>query len=407
MTILTTLILLTSSVAPLPAPLPDSVQPKSPWLEALAAPHLAPVPPTPRPGPFAEGDLPWRLTPYSIVDGSRNFDGGVRRDNSLRMLTGITGELDLYGLLGWSGATLFADLQWIAGDDGSEDVGDLQAYSNIDWFEDRFQLSEMWYEQVFEAQHLRLKLGKIDANSEFAFVDSGGDFLHSSAGFSPTIFALPTYPEPAFGGNLFAEDFSGFGLGVGVYDGTGYKTGSRGPSSLFSSPGDLFGIAEARYEWEDGRVGIGAWHHHGDFDRFDGGIDQGTEGLYALAEGWLKREDGGDPEVDQGLQAWLLLGTADRAVTPIDGHVGVGLLYTGLLDGRDEDSTGFGIHSAQLSGDPAAELTADHETAFEFFHSIQLSPVLRIQPDLQYIVNPGGQGLEDAVVGTVRLAFEL
>jgi len=173
MTTLPTLILLSSSFAPLPAPL-DQARRETPWLEALAAPPAAPIPPTPRPSPFAEGDLPWRLTAYSIVDGSRSFDGGVRRDSSLRTLSGITGELDLDGLLGWSGATLFADLQWLAGDDGSEDVGDLQAYSNIDFPEDRFQVSEVWYQQVFEEQHLRLKLGKIDANSEFAFVDSGG-----------------------------------------------------------------------------------------------------------------------------------------------------------------------------------------------------------------------------------------
>ncbi len=191
-----------------------------------------------------------------------------------------------------------------------------------------------------------------------------------------------------------------------MYDGTGYKTGSRGPSSLFSSPGDLFGIAEVRYEWEDGRVGIGAWHHNGDFDRFDGGVDDGAEGYFALAEGWLMREDG-DPDGEQGLQAWTLLGAADETVSPVETHVGVGLAYAGLLGGRDEDTTGLGVHSARLSGDPDAGFTEGHETAIELFHAFQVLPELRIQPDLQYIVNPGGEGLDDAFVGTIRLAFEL
>jgi carbohydrate-selective porin OprB len=52
-------------------------------------------------------------------------------------------------------------------------VGDLQGFNNVD--SDRFrQLSEVWLEQCLFGDRLRVKLGKADANADFARVVASG-----------------------------------------------------------------------------------------------------------------------------------------------------------------------------------------------------------------------------------------
>lgn len=45
-----------------------------------------------------------------------------------------------------------------------------------------------------------------------------------------------------------------------------------------------------------------------------------------------------------------------------------------------------------------------HETALELFYKAQITPWLTLKPDLQYIVNSGGDSsLGDTLVGTLRV----
>lgn len=105
------------------------------------------------------------------------------------------------------------------GRNGSDDAGDFQGFSNIDADRDFFQASEYWWKQRLFGDKLRIKVGKAAANSEFAFVASAGDFINLSAGFSPTIFLLPSYPEPALGVNAFVYPTDWFYLARIIHEG--------------------------------------------------------------------------------------------------------------------------------------------------------------------------------------------
>ena len=179
---------------------------------------------------------------YSVV-----LDGGADDGaDAFRHLTAVGVTLDTDRLFEHPGGTLFADFVTKNGQNGSEEVGDFQAFSNIDEA-DFTTIYEVWYQQEFLDGQLRLKLGKIDVNNEFAFVENAGEFINSSAGFSPTIFVLPTYPDPALGASVSAYDDSGVYASAGVYDGAaqeGFATGQRGISTLFGEPSDLFLIGE-------------------------------------------------------------------------------------------------------------------------------------------------------------------
>ena len=80
---------------------------------------------------------------------------------------------------------------------------------------------------------------------------------------------------------------------------------------------------------------------------------------------------------------------------------------------RDEGQLGFGITQAHNGDDfRAAALTADTpvdraETTLELTYSDKLTPWLAIQPDVQYVVNPGtDKALDNALVFGARMIVD-
>ena len=78
---------------------------------------------------------------------------------------------------------------------------------------------------------------------------------------------------------------------------------------------------------------------------------------------------------------------------------GAGVVYRGLIDGRDFDSLGFGVARALLTLGGTGK-----ETAVELFYKVHLSDYAMLQPDLQYIADPSGLHRDAFVAG---LRFEL
>ena len=365
-------------------------------------------PPVPLQEGAGEAEDPLSVSVVLVADGSAVLAGGVRRRGAVRGLLDVGARLDLEPTVGVAG-TLNVLLQGQAGRDGSRDVGDLQAYSNIDG-PDLAQVSELWYERELSRHdgEGRLLLGKFDANNEFAYTEHGALFLQSSMGYSPTILPFPSYPNPAFGGALFWESGPGWYGGVGVFDGAqqaGVQTGSLGPGTLFGEPSDLFLIAEGGARWGEelaGRLAVGAWHHTGEFDGFDGSVVDGTSGAYAVFDQQLERLANG---IGRGL--FLQVGLARETVSAIDLHLGGGLAFDGL--GADSsDTAGLGVSYAGLSDATGAPFDEDFELATEGFYRWQVSDEVVLQPDLQYIVHPGGRSeVDDALVFTLRVEVAL
>lgn len=350
-----------------------------------------------------------------IGDLSRALRGGVREQTDFRQLFDVNGTLDLERLVGLPGATIFFDAYGIQGDYGSADIGDFQVYSNIDNPKDRFQLAELWWQQMLLGELIRLKLGKFDANSEFAFVDAAGDFINSSAGFSPTIFAMVTYPEPATGVLAFLDPAGPFYAGVGFFDGAGAGgafVGKRGPKTFFRSDGDHFVIGEIGGLWDEsarfgpGRVAVGPWYHDGSFERFDGSSAGGTGGFFALFE---QRVFAIGPQREEGTRDVRLFGQygwADPDISAANHHVSLGLLVTGPFAPRASDTAGAMVSWVDLADVDAAGFTGN-ETAVELFYRVQLTPFFSLKPDLQIIDDPGGTKEDTAVVGTLRFEIGL
>ena len=367
------------------------------------------------------GARPWLDDHGFVIESSLTFDwssnwhGGANTNgSSFRHLFLFDITIDTERLFGLPGGTVFMDFMNQNGEDGSQDTGDFQAYSNID-ADGRTQIAELWYEHVFLDGKLRVKVGKVEANAEFAYTDNGGEFLNSSMGFSPTIFVLPTYPDPSMAIVVFAYPTDNLYAGVGIFDGAAvedFMTGTRGPSTFFeSSPADMFVIGEAGITWQwgeglAGRLAAGGWGHNGSFERFDGtGNESGTAGFYFLADQTLWREDPSDEDNEQGIGVFLQFGWADGDVSEAELHFGCGVNWIGPIPTRDDDAAGVGITWVKFTDDDGAGFTDDSETAIEVFYKLQVMQWASVKPDIQYILTPGGADLNDALVGTLRVEF--
>jgi porin len=261
---------------------------------------------------------------------------------------------------------------------------------------------------------MRIKFGKVDANSEFAFVDAAGSFLNSAAGISTPIFAMPTYPDPAMSMNVFVYPTPWLYAGGGIYDGAtldGIPTGRNGPTTFFSDKrsDSWFSIGEAGLTWGGvdswgaGRLAVGGWHHTADFERFDGGTERGVSGVYVVGEQQLLRGTAGE---DHGLFAFARYAWTDENVSAAGQHIGGGLVLKGTFPGRDDDEAGLFVSRLLLSDAPGATFEGD-ETVVELYYRFNLTPFIHLTPDLQWIGNPSGDSsIKDAVVGALRVEVD-
>ena len=371
--------------------------------------------------PVLADEDPWSLlggrTPEGIeITGSwigeytNVVSGGAREGGGVRHLMTIDVEFDLETLFDFQRTTLFAQLLHAEPgvDGGSTDAGDLQGLSNIEIDRSLTAVYELWVEHEIEEANLRLKLGKVDANSEFDALDMLGGFSNSSGGFSPTIFALPTYPDPAFSLNLFWTPTDSVTIGYGLYDGAlaadGVLTGSRGPSSLLNDDlsNDWFHIAQIAIDWDHhhgGGLSVGGWYHTGNFDRFDGGSEEHASGFFATLHQVLWQDPGTERSVELGLQ----YGWGDPDLSEVEHQIGIGCVMQAPISSRQSDEFGVYFSWVDLSDAPGAGF-GENESGVDAYYAIALHPNATLRPEVQYIINPSGDpSIEDALVLGVRV----
>ena len=105
------------------------------------------------------------------------------------------------------------------------------------------------------------------------------------------------------------------------------------------------------------------------------------------------------PGSDQGLTLWTaFVLSPQQNIAKLPFQVNGGAVYKGLIPLRDDDFTCFGIVYGKFSSDYAGTVAdADggyptYELVFEWNYKIQVTKFAFVQPDVQWVVNPGGTG---------------
>jgi carbohydrate-selective porin OprB len=329
-----------------------------------------------------------------VNDWSKNFRGGSSSAGSFdRYSLDLTFTLNTDKAFGWNGGTTTIHFKNHFGESGGDHVGDAQGFSNIDDVS-RTHLYELWYEQKLAGDRVRAKFGKIDANSEFAVVKTAVDFLNSSMGYSPTILALPTYPEPKPAFNVFVSPLSHYQVSAGLF-----RTAGSGNMLLFEGARDWrIGSRELT-----GRSSLGMWRLSGPIACFDGDALKSTQGFYAVTEQALwKDKSSGQKEID----AFLQLGLANGDVSRFTRHIGGGVVFQAPFASRPHDSLGIAATSARFTDEPDAGYQYEAELALETYYKVGFGRFVSLAPDVQFIHHPGGLFLQkDALVLTPRLTL--
>lgn len=167
-------------------------------------------------------------------------------------------------------------------------------------------------------------------------------------------------------------------------------------------------IGETHYAWPNtplpGTAKFGASFSTGYPDNSDGnGESWGGSFFYGIIDQLLYRELGSGQDSVQGL-GWFaragFTGTPERS--PVGVIFNSGFTYTGAVPTRDEDTIGAALVWDQQTPGAAGLLAGNNkglEMVFEVTYDAQLTPWFALQPDLQFIVQPGGStALPDALV---------
>jgi porin len=342
-----------------------------------------------------------------------NVSGGLKR--TVRFLgnadISLTGETEKMGL--WKSGKIFLYGLGNYGGNPTKIVGDTQVTSNIEAI-DTFKLYEAWYEHEILGGSLTVLAGLHDYNSEFYSLEYAGTLLNSSFGigvdtaqvgpsiFSTTSLAVRVRYHPVE--NVYV-------LGA-AYDGVpGDPNDPRGTQIRWDADEGFFWASEVgMLSGEDERyfkAAIGGWIHTATAEDPAGNIHDENYGAYLIGEYLLAPEA---DAADQGLGMFLQVGRPRSSRNQIDWFIGTGLTYTGFFDARPEDTTSFGVAWARngddfLNANPELDRS---ETAIEFTYRAVLTPWLTVQPDLQYIVNPGTDpAVQDAWVVGLRTEVAL
>jgi porin len=152
-----------------------------------------------------------------------------------------------------------------------------------------------------------------------------------------------------------------------------------------------------------GDLRLGVWGQTGTFKKFNSESQNDADGIYAIFDQalWNPPSAGGP---GRGLRTFLEYGRTDPSVAPIYQHFGGGVTQSGFLWGRPDDTIGVSPQMAQISS--GMKTPHSYELALEHFYNLQLAPWVSVQPDFQYIINPGGK-YSNALVGTLRLKVKL
>ena len=346
----------------------------------------------------AENAITWEVA-YT-GDYLSNTSGGVAQKDAYLDNLDLTLEVDMDKACNYQGGTFF--VYGLANNNKtfSDKVGDAQVTSNID-NEDVVRLYELWYEQAFRTNSF--KLGLIDLNSEFDAIEPAGLFMNSSHGIGPDysqsgVNGPSIFPSTSLGFRYFQEMGERFSLRTAVFDAVpGDPNEARKNSvKLNSDEGALLAL-EVNYKVNRLRYALGTWLYTQDTPTMTATTSKKNSGYYGFVEHVAR------------LSSWLRIGCADSEINQFSFYTGAGCTYKLFPESRPDDLIGLAVARVENSEDYQKTGAFDTaETNFELTYQAPICKVFTIQPNVQYILNPGmDPALNNALVVGLRctLAF--
>ena len=342
-----------------------------------------------------------------------NLRGGRRRSHAYASDLSLRTDIDLEYLWGLQGLELHLAGSWRSGQDlSSEAIGNTFTVGQI-FGGNTIRLAELSLEQHLFNDRFSLLIGRIGMGNDFATSPLYEHFVQAAFNSNPVSLSinLPSLsvdPVSTWGVRAKLAPVAPWSFMSGVYysDASLGRDSAHGIDFSLRSSAAITAIGQIDYQSAfhtthtvlPGKYSVGGYYDSGRFaDMSDAPPREhhGNYGFYIMAEQTLFRE--GVLDNQQGLSGFIT-GTfapqQDR--NPLPFFFLAGLVYEGLLPGRDDDITAVGFAYGQFSPHLADQ---SFEIALEWSYAIAVSPGLTIQPDVQYILNPSGtKAIADALI---------
>ena len=367
-----------------------------------------------------------------LGDLFHNQSGGIRAGTAFSSRLELVVDGDLEKAAGWSGAAVHANAYQINGSGPTRSyVGNLMPISAIEALP-ATRLYEAWMEQKFADGKLAVRAGQLGADTEFIVSNYAALVINGTFGW-PAITANdlpsggPDYPlaTPAVRLGFYPTDK--LSVLVGLFNGDPAGRSNPDPQVAnryglnFRVSDPAFMISEVQYKYGDdkspeglsGTAKLGAWSHFGKSSdqRYD--VDgqslalgagealqrRGNRGVYGVVDQQVYRLA---DDLAKGVGVFARLAGAPSDRNLVDFYADAGVLVTGMIPNRPDDAVSAGVAYARISratvgldqdmitvsGIPGPVRSS--EILLEATYSAQIAPGWTLQPNVQYVVRPGG-----------------
>ena len=201
-------------------------------------------------------------------------------------------------------------------------------------------------------------------------------------------------PSTTLGAVLHWRTEKWYGL-LGVYDGTpGDQDNPHGTQLSLGSDDGIFTGGEWGYTPSEGvKLAVGVWSSTAPIEDLLTGIEEEqNQGIYALAA----------RPIGERVAVFTQLGVADDRLNAVSEYFGAGAQLKAL--GHSDASLGLAVAHARASGYLGTDKS--HETAIELTYDYPVTRHWRVQPDVQYVLQPSFTSeIDNAWVFSLRIAY--
>ena len=162
------------------------------------------------------------------------------------------------------------------------------------------------------------------------------------------------------------------------------------------------------------KVAFGSWYYTSEFDDIrdydaEGNpvVHKGNWGIYGLGEKIFFTNGGNTSEY---VSVFLRAGISDKQINSIDGYLGCGIVLSESFSRSFQDPIGFAVAAAHISNkyseitQPGNSTADNWEVSLELSYRAQVSSIFALQPDIQYVINPGiDPSIENVLIMGMRL----
>jgi porin len=370
----------------------------------------------------------------SIFSG--NVSGGIHPGHATYVDDAWLGvKFDLEKLLGWGGGQfVISGINRDGNDLTHKYIGSIYSTQQMVGGQRTF-LYQVYLQQKILGDELILKAGRFGASDDFNASPLYGYSLNNgiNGDIRNVLFdtRFSAYPFATWAAALFYNPNTEFHVKAGIFQvtkrmfenddhGVNWNTNdSDGYTAImqfewtpefFKRPVTTGGTlsdknaAPVAMKGLPGHYWFGTTFSQWDFyPRFKGGFEDHSYGFYAHADQMIYQERSGG---DQGLTVFVASAYyPQEEISIVPFQVNLGLNYKGLIPSRNDDRTVLHFIYGDLSHDFAQVVrlagrgNPDSEKVLEFAHRFQVTKWSYVQPDIQWVIDPGGTGrIPNAVV---------